>query len=102
MELSYVILQNIAASGGATFSATNSVDLGNNSGWTITPIASRTLYWVGGSGSWNDLTHWSLTSGGSGGECVPTPYDDVFFDANAGLTSRVWLRQTTQFPIVAI
>ncbi|MBK8705507.1 MAG: hypothetical protein IPN33_19400 [Saprospiraceae bacterium] len=43
MELSYVILQNIAASGGATFSATNSVDLGNNSGWTITPIASRTL-----------------------------------------------------------
>jgi hypothetical protein len=87
VDLSYVILQDIAGNGGATFSATNSVDLGNNIGWTIMPIISRMLYWVGGSGNWNDPAHWSLNSGGSGGECVPSPYDDVFFDVNSDLTS---------------
>ncbi|MCB9331717.1 MAG: hypothetical protein H6574_11585 [Lewinellaceae bacterium] len=85
IDLEFVILQSIVGSGGAVFNADNSVDLGNNTGWTITPVTSRTLYWVGGSGDWNDPAHWSLSSGGSGGQCVPTPYDDIFFDAGSGL-----------------
>lgn len=44
-----------------------------------------TFYWVGGSGTW-DLTtetNWSETSGGPGGQGVPTQYDDVVFDNNS-------------------
>lgn len=44
------------------------------------------LYWVGGTESWNATagSKWSLTSGGTGGEAVPTSADNVFFDANSG------------------
>ena len=27
-------------------------------------LKAQTYYWVGGSGYWNDATHWSYTSGG--------------------------------------
>jgi hypothetical protein len=43
-------------------------------------------YWVGGTGTWdnNALLKWSLTSGGVGGEAVPTAADDVYFDLASG------------------
>jgi len=41
------------------------------------------LYWVGGSGDWNDFNHWSFTSGGFGGDGVPNIQDDAIFDANS-------------------
>jgi fibronectin-binding autotransporter adhesin len=43
-------------------------------------------YWVGGTASWDGTvgTKWALTSGGAGGEAVPTSADDVFFDGNSG------------------
>ena len=43
-------------------------------------------YWVGGTASWDAtaLLKWSLTSGGLGGEAVPTANDDVYFDAASG------------------
>jgi hypothetical protein len=43
-------------------------------------------YWVGGTASWDGTagTKWATTSGGAGGESVPTTADDVFFDANSG------------------
>ena len=46
-------------------------------------MASR--YWVGGTAAWDGTagTKWALTSGGTGGEAVPTTADDVFFDANS-------------------
>ena len=42
-------------------------------------------YWVGGTASWDGTagTKWALTSGGAGGQAVPTSADDVFFDANS-------------------
>ncbi len=39
-----------------------------------------TKYWVGGSGNSNDTAHWSASSGGAGGDGVPTASDDVIFD----------------------
>jgi hypothetical protein len=47
-------------------------------------MASR--YWVGGNGVWSTTpaTKWALTSGGAGGQPVPTASDDVFFDAASG------------------
>lgn len=43
-------------------------------------------YWVGGTANWDGTagTKWALTSGGAGGEPVPTSADDVFFDGASG------------------
>ena len=42
-------------------------------------MASR--YWVGGTAAWDGTagTKWALTSGGAGGQAIPTSADDVFF-----------------------
>lgn len=47
-------------------------------------MASR--YWVGGTSTWDATagTKWALTSGGAGGQAVPTTSDDVFFDTASG------------------
>ena len=82
-DLQYLSLRDLHSVGPGTLTAQNSIDLGNNDGWAIDPLGNRTLYWVGGAGSWSDQAHWSLTSGGPGGECVPTLLDDVIFDANS-------------------
>ena len=46
-------------------------------------------YWVGGTASWDGTagTKWALTSGGAGGQAVPTSADDVFFDGNSGVVT---------------
>ena len=43
-------------------------------------------YWVGGTAAWDGTagTKWALTSGGTGGQAVPTSADDVYFDAASG------------------
>ncbi|MCD4736254.1 MAG: hypothetical protein K8R53_09440, partial [Bacteroidales bacterium] len=79
----YVTLQDNNAIGGASFIANNTLDLGNNSGWTINAPAPLDLYWVNGTGNWNDISHWASSSGGSGGYCLPSAVDNVFFDANS-------------------
>lgn len=45
--------------------------------------ASR--FWVGGTGNWSpsDTTHWAATTGGAGGQSVPTSSDDVTFNLNS-------------------
>lgn len=44
---------------------------------------SANRYWVNGSGSWNDINHWSEISGGKPGASVPTKSDNVIFDNNS-------------------
>jgi hypothetical protein len=43
-------------------------------------------HWVGSNAIWDSVagTKWALTSGGVGGQAVPTSLDDVFFDAGSG------------------
>jgi hypothetical protein len=43
-------------------------------------------YWVGGSGTWDaaNTANWAASSGGAGGQSVPTAADAVFFDAASG------------------
>jgi gliding motility-associated-like protein len=79
----YIHLKNIVATGGASFNAYSSFDYGGNIGWNIIPTQPRTLYWVGGTGYWSDSVHWSLSSGGIGGECIPTLIDNVIFNDNS-------------------
>ncbi len=80
--LDYMVFRDIKADGGATFIANHSVSIDNTTGWILTQ-AKRTLYWVNGSGNWDNTTHWSETSGGTGGACTPTPVDNVIFDQNS-------------------
>lgn len=47
-------------------------------------VVSQTLYWVGGSGSFNDPKHWSLKTGGTPAFVVPDINTDVIFDDNSG------------------
>jgi len=41
---------------------------------------AQTLYWVGGSGNFNEPNHWSLTSGGPAANITPSANNDVVFD----------------------
>ncbi|MBI2271497.1 MAG: gliding motility-associated C-terminal domain-containing protein [Bacteroidetes bacterium] len=40
---------------------------------------SADRYWVGGTGAWSDVSHWSVANGGVGGASVPTSQDNTFF-----------------------
>lgn len=55
-------------------------------------------YWVGGSGQWNDASHWSNSSGGTGGYGIPTAGDNVYFD-HSSFTSD---GQTVTIPTDAV
>ena len=85
IDVSYVELQDIHASGGATFTANNSIDNGNNTGWTINAPVPQNYYWVGNGGDWSDFAnHWATSSGGTTFHSdYPGRYDNVFFDANS-------------------
>jgi len=84
-----VILDNILPdlTTGAAYSATNSVGLQPQviADWNLTNPAPRNLFWVGGTGNWQDSNHWSLASGGATGQCPPTPLDNVRFNAASSL-----------------
>ncbi len=43
-------------------------------------IHASNRYWVGGSGSWSNASHWSVKSGGNGGASVPSLDDNVIID----------------------
>ncbi len=79
----YALITNLTAAGGASFTTSNSYDLGGNSGINFTNPASKTYYWVGDNGDVDDPLHWSLTSGGASEGCIPTVYDDVILDRNS-------------------
>ena len=78
----YVQIQDIAATGGATFTANISSDIQNNSGWNFTSMPTD-LYWIGGPGNWNSPSHWSLTSNGATACLIPTPFTNAHFDINS-------------------
>ena len=88
LNIDQVVLQDINATVAPGFSANaiNSVDAGNNPGWNFPPALGADMFWIGGSGLWNDPTHWSLSSGGIAGTCIPGPGNDVFFNNGSGFT----------------
>jgi gliding motility-associated-like protein len=85
VSLQSCIVKNLLAEGNMI--ANNGRKIGETTGWTINRGTGRQLYWVGNGGAWFDKSHWSLTSGGVGGECVPTDEDDVYFDTNSFTTT---------------
>lgn len=89
VNASYLIIQDIAATGGATFNAAQTVDNGNNTGWDITGITGIDYYWVGDGGSWSDYeNHWAKSSGGADMHLdLPGVLDNVIFDVNSFTTA---------------
>jgi hypothetical protein len=47
------------------------------------PDGGPIKYWVGGSGDWNDILHWSDTPGGEGGATIPRYANTVIVDDNS-------------------
>lgn len=78
----YLKMRNIRAQGAnLPFTANNSFDEGNNTGWVINePATPLALYWIGGNGLWNNPLNWSATSGGAPQTCIPTRTTNIFFD----------------------
>jgi len=82
-NLDFFKIQNLNRISSFAINATNTINLGNNTNFTITQDSSApiALYWIGGQGNFYDGQHWSFTSGGAASNCIPTPNDTVYFNA---------------------
>lgn len=80
LTVSDAILNNIQASGGATFELDNGVLQGASSGWNLISVPQPKEYvWIGADGlasDWNVPGNWSLADGSNNG-CIPTIVDNV-------------------------
>lgn len=86
-----------ATSPGEFYAGANSTGTAGAPVYRTAPPAGRTLYWVGGVGSWSSTAKWSLTSGGAGGAAVPTSLDIVNFNsASAGSDYNVTIDVTAR------
>ncbi|MBS1636544.1 MAG: gliding motility-associated C-terminal domain-containing protein [Bacteroidetes bacterium] len=60
-------------------------------------LSAQNLYWIGGAGYWNDVNHWSYTSGGVPAGIAPNASTHVIFDNNSSSTDAiVHILQNTQ------
>lgn len=64
----------------------------------VSSVSATNMYWIGGTGSWNEPLHWSLTSGGTPGTAIPSVNDDVYFDQHSFSADH----QTVMVPINAV
>lgn len=83
VEVNYVSLTNSHATGGATFNAINSLDGRLNFGWNFINSLNPVRYWVNNGGYCSDVSHWSLTGGGTGGASVPDYITNIVFDEHS-------------------
>ncbi len=87
-----VILARINAINTSNLTEILGVDLESNTGNIafVEPV-SKDIFWVGDAGNniWNDILNWSVSSGGIGGYCVPTRFDNVYFDNGSIITGPI-------------
>jgi alpha-tubulin suppressor-like RCC1 family protein len=95
---SHLTVDNVDAmiTGTETYSLVNSTLVNGSLGWTSSVISN--YYWIAGTGSWSDGSHWSATSGGAPLGCVPAAPDNVIFDAFSGLSAVTTV--TMDVPVV--
>lgn len=79
LNLSGIDVNNVDITSGGQYNLSSSL-ITNASGWDL---AQEEFYWINDNGDWNDLNHWSLTSGGASAGCLPTQYDKAIFDENS-------------------
>jgi alpha-tubulin suppressor-like RCC1 family protein len=82
----YLRLSLVTKAGANNIVANNSIiELAPCANWIVNPVAApTTYYWINGNGNWSDPTHWSLSSGGATSNCIPSPDDNVVFNAASG------------------
>lgn len=85
-----------SADGWPTSAAGNSTAVWSAEGWPTPPAPDSAppphtdgvaKYWVGGTGSWSDTNHWSLSSGGASGAAVPVNTDWVVIDSGSDVAA---------------
>jgi len=76
-----------SVSPGEFYAGANSTGTAAAPVYRTAPPTPRTVYWVGGTGNWNDTARWSTTSGSGSGAALPTSLDDVVFDAGSNATA---------------
>lgn len=81
IDLQRFYIQDIHAEQAGQFTASLSINLGNNDLWTFVEASSNNYYWVGGTGNWSNGDNWQIEEGSTG--CLPTAGDNVFFDENS-------------------
>ena len=81
---------------GQLYAGANSTNIIGNTGviFTATPVP-RTLFWVGGTGNWSSTANWSTSSGGTGGQDIPTSLDSVTFDSASSASAYTITVNTT-------
>lgn len=82
-SVDYTSIGGIHLQNGVSVNALNSANLYNNEGWNFVGESVVSLFWVGGTGEWDDPAHWSFVSGGPGGACIPKGNNLVIFDENS-------------------
>jgi hypothetical protein len=73
----------------AGVSTARAATLNTSNTWSSVAIAlipTRTVYWVGGAGTWNasTTTNWADSSGGTSGVVAPSFWDSVAIDTSSG------------------
>ncbi len=71
----------------------------------ISSVSSQdNLFWVEGSGFWNNPAHWSLESGGPPASIVPGEASSVIFDENsfAGISDSVYTLATVKIKFILL
>jgi gliding motility-associated-like protein len=61
-------------------------------------LSARDLYWVGGTGNWNEESHWSVSQNGEGGAGLPSTDDQLFVPAEGAtieISEEVFCRSLT-------
>ncbi len=74
--------------GSGSLTTVNGIDFGGNTGIIFDNLAISDLYWIGGSGDFNDINHFSTSSGGPANiSCLPDAFTNVIFDNQSGLSN---------------
>ena len=84
VQLNNLDIQTVNITGPAAPYTISNSDVLSGTGWNQLGGGAQTLYWIGGTGNWNDVTKWATASGGSINPCRPPKYpDNVIFDDNS-------------------
>lgn len=113
LNMNNLILTRVVGdvAGGSSYVAVNSVARGGVSNITVTGQTGRQMYFraAAGSSNWSNVANWQDWNGSvfTPSACLPTPFDDVYFDASSfpavggvDITRRSFCRDMVWLPSI--